>query len=70
MSHDWSWVVLKVMHIPQVFANVVRALYHICSASVYVGGVEASLFWAPSGLLQGCPLSGMLFALCLSHSSS
>ncbi len=63
--HEWVWKVLTAMTILRGFINVAMALYHGCSATASTGGSRAALFWVLSGVLQGCPLSGMLFALCM-----
>ncbi len=65
LSHEWLWIALKSMQIPLGFINlVVRALYKNCSATTRWGSSFSTLE-VLSGVLQGCPLSGMLFAIAL-----
>ena len=62
VSHDWLFRVLKHMRIPDGLMNVIRAIYHCNLAWGSIRGCLSPLFVAMSGILQGCPLSGLLFA--------
>ena len=61
LAHAWVFTVLAAMKLPLEFIALVTALYGN-SSTVTIGekGTEL-LFFVTSGVLQGCPLSGMLF---------
>ena len=63
VSHTWIFAVLKHSGLPQGFINVVRCMYTLPTTFVRGrrGAILAYFIW--SGVLQGCPLSGTLFAL-------
>ena len=58
LSHDWIWLRLVALGFPQVFIDLVRALYFFNSAHIF----GSFAFFVTSGALQGCPLSGFIFA--------
>ena len=63
VSHTWLFMCLEAMKFPTGFINVVRSLYSDNIATHSVQGRTHVLFRIVSGILQGCPLSGFLFAV-------
>ncbi len=63
VSHDWLFLVLEHLQVPRGFPNLVKALYRDCFASTRWGSISSLLFKIYSGVLQGCPLSAMVFTL-------
>jgi hypothetical protein len=65
LSHDMMWDVLEVSGINESFINVVQMFYtdnwHILKVK---GGLHKGV-QVLSGVRQGCPLSGLLFAICV-----
>lgn len=65
LDHGFMWRVLEEMNLPSKLIRVVRLLYHRLETHIlYKGRIVASHPKA-SGMKQGCPLSGTLFALAL-----
>ncbi len=62
LSHQFLWKVFTAMKIPDGFVNVVRSFYPCCLATAAGGSDAQVLFMVCCGVLQGCPLSGMVFA--------
>ncbi len=63
LAHQWLFVVLRRMRVPRWFIQAIRALYRDCSATVVLMGLRWGSFPMRSGIRQGCPASGSLFAL-------
>ena len=63
MLHDWLRVILVWRGFPIGFVRVFSALYHLCIALFSQDGALYFLFFVFNGVLQGCPLSGSLFAI-------
>jgi hypothetical protein len=63
LAHQWLWVVLRRMRIPRWFIRVLQKLYRNCLAIVVLMGLRWGRFPMLSGIRQGCPASGTLFAL-------
>ncbi len=59
------WIALEQILISEGLLNVIEALHKDCSASHGSRGGDSADLRVLSGVLQDCPLSGMLFALCL-----
>ena len=61
--HKYIWRVLDCSGIPQAFIKLIQCFYRNCRHVIRIGG---QLFPGPillSGVRQGCPLSGLLFAI-------
>lgn len=58
-------LVLSLSGTPQGFINIIEGMYAHNAAFTVCEGVNKLAFWILSGVLQGCPLSGMLFALAM-----
>jgi hypothetical protein len=65
LAHTWIFAVLTRMGIPSYFIHAVRQLYTDCSAMLLFNGAELDSILIESGIKQGCPLSGSLFALAI-----
>ena len=65
LSHQWLFVVLAKMKIPKVIIRALKAMYADCSATIVLGGRRLRSFNMLSGIRQGCPASGTLFALAI-----
>ena len=65
VSHAWLFMVLNYINIPLGLMNTINALY--TGNSAFQQGREGLvwLFGIISGVLQGCPLSGSLFVICI-----
>ena len=50
---------------PRGVRNLVRSVYQSSKAHVWVGADYVELFDIRTGVLQGCPLSGLLLAVCM-----
>jgi hypothetical protein len=65
LSHQWLFVVLAKMRIPKEIIRALKGLYADCSATIVLGGRRLRSFCMLSGIRQGCPASGTLFALAI-----
>ena len=63
VAHLFLMLVLSLSRAPQGFINIIEGMYAHNAAFTVCEGVSELAFWILSGVLQGCPLSGMLFAL-------
>lgn len=59
------WRVLEEMQVPEELIQVVRMLYKDLVTHILCKGRVVGEFPMTSGIKQGCPLSGTLFALSL-----
>jgi hypothetical protein len=65
LSHQWLFVVLKKMKAPRATIEAFKALYKDCHATINLLGKRRRRFAIRSGIRQGCPASGTLFALAI-----
>jgi hypothetical protein len=65
LAHDWIFLVLSTMRIPEGFVMAIRQLYAFCHAILLFNGAEVASLLIGSGIKQGCPLSGSMFALAI-----
>ena len=65
ISHTWLFMTLEAMKFPAGFINLVKTMYTDNHAMYSDGTAYISMFTIMSGILQGCPLSGLLFAVCI-----
>ena len=63
VAHAWLFLVLEARGVPDGFLAVIVAMYDMVCAFAVADGCTTFLFWILTGVLQGCPLSGMLFAI-------
>lgn len=65
LSRMFVFAVLRKMNIPHTLYALVAALYDDLHTDVLIGGVRVASRRLASGIKQGCPISGSIFALCL-----
>jgi hypothetical protein len=65
LSQEWMFQVLRKMQIPRMVIRALRALYNDNDATIFFNGAAHSTITITSGIKQGCPASGVLFALAL-----
>jgi len=60
LVHAWMWLVFSAVDLPSGVLNIIKGIYlmNIASSNSFI------LFIVRAGVLQGCPLSGSIFALC------
>ena len=63
--HHWIEIVLAAIQAPVALVNTFRAMYHNVQAYMVVGGQLKHLFQVRAGVMQGCPLSALLFNFAL-----
>ena len=63
VSHDVLWILLKIAGLPAPFVRLIRSLYKDCRHLMRVHGKRFNGPVLKSGVRQGCPLSGLLFAI-------
>ena len=64
MSHEFIWETLEAVGLPIEFINAIKMLHNDNAHCIRVQG---ALYDGPTvrcGVRQGCPLSGILFAIC------
>jgi hypothetical protein len=65
IAHAWIFMVLTTMGIPARFIAAIQKLYLDCFAALSFNGMELDALCIASGIKQGCPLSGSIFALAI-----
>ena len=65
VSHEYLMLALHAMKFPLGFINVIECIYINNNATYNTGNRTINMFKIVSGVLQGCPLSGFLFAICI-----
>jgi hypothetical protein len=65
LAHVWLWVVLLRMGVPRFVIAAIKCLYRGGAAIVSLLGGRWGGFPICSGIRQGCPASGSLFALAI-----
>jgi hypothetical protein len=65
LAHAWLFVVLLRMGVPRFVIAAIRGLYRGGLATVVLLGARWAQFPILSGIRQGCPASGSLFALAI-----
>lgn len=65
LSRRFMLAVLRTMRLPTALVCLIEELYRGLDTSIVLGGTEICRIRLDSGIKQGCPLSGSLFALCL-----
>ena len=65
LAHQWLFVMLGRMRVPRFITNAIKALYRDGFAEIVLAGSRWDRFPVRSGIRQGCPASGTLFALAI-----
>eukprot|EP00972_Heterocapsa_arctica_P071080 10499933-Heterocapsa_arctica.AAC.1 len=65
VSQAWLFTVLAAAGFPEGFLRLVHGIYFMNFAYGTDGTSHRFLFQILSGVVQGCPLSGLLFAVLL-----
>ena len=65
ISHEFITISLKELGLPSFLCNYIDSLYYDNESWVTVGSKRCSKFLVAARIRQGCPLSPLIFALCL-----
>ena len=65
LGHDWLWAVLARTGLPQGYLTFIESRYFGPRGFASVQGSKQFLFYLQSGVMQGCPLSGSVWALAM-----
>ena len=65
LLHDWMFYVLHCLGLPLLFMNLIQSLYTNITAYSAGVGDGSFLFEVLGGVKTGCPLSSILFILCI-----
>lgn len=65
LGHGWVFLLLRAMRLAPRFCDLVETMYLDLTATFVVGGHAVASIRLRSGIRQGCPLSGTLFAVAL-----
>ncbi|CAK0891134.1 unnamed protein product, partial [Prorocentrum cordatum] len=64
LAHSFIFAVLREMALPPAIVWAIRELYRDISMIVSFRGVQEFMIRCARGVKQGCPLSGLIWALC------
>lgn len=65
VGHLWLFCLLDAYGFPAGFVALVKGMYHCCFAYSTHGSALLMLWIVRAGVLQGCPLSGLLFSIAM-----
>ena len=65
MSHFFLFLILKVYGISERFCKRLQKIYANATSTLTINGNQSKKIYKHSGVRQGCPLSVLLFALCI-----
>jgi hypothetical protein len=65
VKHGWLLAVIEAAGFPSGWMNIIKAKYSLVRTFARCDNDLLFLYWILSGVLQGCPLSGMLFAFAI-----
>lgn len=65
LCHTWIFAVLTATGLPSRLIAIIRMVYHDLRTDFVYGGMVVTTIELHSGIRQGCPLSGTIFALSL-----
>jgi len=65
LLHEWIFLVLEVLQVPTLIRKVILSLYTCITAYSSGVGDGSFLFRVLGGVRTGCPLSSVLFILCI-----
>ena len=63
LAHQWIYLVLERVEVPMKWIKLIKNLYTGCLCSILFVGAVCIVILIGSGIKQGCPASGSLFAL-------
>ena len=63
--HDYLLAILSLIGLPSGQRNAIHSFYHLCVSFLMNGNQLMFFTFMLSGVIQGCPLSGSLFAIAL-----
>ena len=63
--HEWMWLFLETIKLPKVLYRLIKCLYLSIQAFSAGCGDGSFLFEVDGGMKTGCPLSSLLFLLCV-----
>jgi hypothetical protein len=64
VAHEWLMLCCAASGLPTGLCTIIGLFYSNACIFVESGGKSQFLCWLRSGIIQGCPLSGFLYALC------
>ena len=65
VSHSFLLKSLEYLGLPEGAMNFIRAMYHDNKCYIRLHGQDFAGFSMRGGVRQGCPLSPLLFAVCV-----
>jgi hypothetical protein len=65
VSHECMIAALRHLNTPECVIAVISALYFDNNCDISINGIMFMGLLLPSGVRQGCPLSPLIFALCV-----
>jgi len=65
VSHKFLWMIMEMSGLPTQLITLIRCLYRNCTHIIRIGGKRFNGPRLLSGVRQGCPLSGLLFAIAM-----
>ena len=65
IQHPFMIKTLKKMHIEGKYLNIIKAIYDKPTANIILNSERLKPFPLRSGIIQGCPLSPLLFNIVL-----
>lgn len=65
VNHKYMWRVLRAMGMSDIFVGWLKVFYADMVSRVMVNGFASDPLAVRSGVRQGCPLSALLYVLCL-----
>ena len=63
LAHQWIYLVLERVGAPMKWIKLIKKLYKGCPCNILFAGAVCIVILIESGIKQGCPASGSLFAL-------
>ena len=63
VMHSWIMIVIEQNSTPDGFRQIIRAMYGFVECGTVPEGAYFFMYLILSGVLQGCPLSGLIFAM-------
>lgn len=61
--HSWIMIIIEESRTPDGLRQIIKAMYRFVECGTVVDGVLRFLYFILSGVMQECPLSGLIFAI-------